>query len=55
MKIRIDHQIKLIQGAEILLPLAVVFGIGGWAIGLCTTAIMAGFLLWEWQLSEKEK
>jgi hypothetical protein len=47
---RIDHQINLLRLAQVGMPLAVVFGIGGIAMGLCATAIVAGFLLWEYQM-----
>ena len=47
---RLDHQINLVRAAQIGMPLAVVFGIGGLVTGLCTTAIIAGFFLWEYQI-----
>ena len=49
MRIRIDYQVKLFRAAQIGLPLAVVFGIGGVVMGLCATAIVAAFILWEYQ------
>jgi hypothetical protein len=46
---RLDRQLVLFRAAQIGLPLSVVFGMGGALLGFCTLAIIAGFLLWEWQ------
>lgn len=51
--LRLDQQINIVRTAQIGIPLITVFGIGGLALGLCASAIVAGFLLWEWQIKPR--